>query len=114
MEDGSGGEHRAGSKSSGDNNVVVQRWLISCDKNRAGLAQMDVKGGVRVLDSVKAFNFDQCHGMSLESYVYRSCQAHIRYSESVCFTLFNCKSVPIHSLAIDEQSIGKRKIPPAV
>lgn len=45
VKDGSGGEESF-SETSGHCNVVILRWLISCEENRIRLSHMNINGGI--------------------------------------------------------------------
>lgn len=64
-EDGSRGEDRR-REPAGDDDDVVRRGLISSEENRAGLADVKVKGGVLGLEGVGALDLYQDHLMALD------------------------------------------------
>lgn len=76
MEDPSG-RKKGLSEARGHGNVVVPGRLVCCDQNRQRLAHMDVDGGVRLLEGVCPFHFDQPHLVALKSHVEGALQSHI-------------------------------------
>lgn len=53
------------SETSWNNNVVVLRCLISCDKHRIRLSDMNIYWVIRRLYSVSSLNFNQFHDVAL-------------------------------------------------
>lgn len=92
----SGSEDLRG-ETTGDDNVVVLRWLISSDKHRVGLANMNIKWGEGSLKGVSSFNFHQLHLVSLNSKVEGILQTHIWYPKPICFPFENNIKLTIQS-----------------
>jgi len=78
MKNGGRSEHLRG-EACWDNNEVILCCLISCNQNRIGLPQMDIKGIISVLQWVSSFDLHQQHFMPLNSEIDRSGEPHIWY-----------------------------------
>lgn len=64
-----GGCQDSGGETGGDGDIAVLRRLVGGDKNRYRLTNMDVDGGVCVLEGVSPLHLHQLHFVILDSNV---------------------------------------------
>lgn len=72
----SGSEHPR-SEASGNDNVVVLRWLVSRDEHRVRLTNVNVERGVGCLKGMCSLHLYKLHFMTLNSEVEGMLQPHI-------------------------------------
>lgn len=70
----------------GDDDMIVHGGLVGGEQHGEGLADMNVDGGVRVLNRVSALHLDQRHIVPLDEDVERVLDTNVGNAQSVCLS----------------------------
>lgn len=107
MEDGGGGDDLGG-EACGDDDGVVEGWLVGGEEHGVGLAEVHVQGRVGGLHGVGALHLDELHGVALEPDVERGRQPHVGDPEPVRLPCTNNVSMLYLSVSFRKKNSGRK------